>query len=682
MSVGVGLYNSPTCELKTDQSSYFSLHMPSTYISNDKACAGYFDVEPQNDGKTPYFDAQKCQPVETPYFDCEPVDTPYFEELKRKSEARLNGGVDGTSSTPACTSFCTSNNTLEWLRTASLHSSLPRSKLLRQPNKPSVRPSLQSLTCTAASPPAQSFHIVSANDLADLIRRQALNESLGKTFTNSVILLLDLRAFSQFAENHIRMAVNICVPSTLLRRGSFTLDKVCDMLVSDYDKQVFGEWEKFENIVLYDSDTQDLKEGCSLTHLCKKFKLSGCKANIGWLKGGFMAFCSKYTDLCEHTESIPSAFPRRTFSAPALMRKPGAFTCPTPVIEIDGVNPFFSNIRQNYELIGGITEKIPVRFPEGVRFEANDLPAFLRDICSENGGKDRLAEAFYDIERTEQRRLQSLMLQNANKPTADFAYSISAGIEKGTKNRYNNIWPYDHARVKLGACKGECDYINASYVQADESTTRYIATQGPMPATYEDFWKVVWEQNCSVIVMLTKEEEAGRIQCHKYWSDCPKTACKFGKLSLLNVSENTLRDNTGASVIIRKFSLTNSDHANVPPRIITQLHFLVWPDFGVPDCPLQLLRLINMANQCQAESGNTGPMVVHCSAGCGRTGAFCTVDTVLKMLKQNENMRDIQQDVIKYVVEKFREQRLSMVQNLRQFVFCYEAVIWALLGAA
>src|SRR6185312_5433807 len=214
--MSVRVYNSPNCELKTDQSSYFSLHMPSAYISNDKTCAGYFDVEPQNDGKTPYFDVQKCQPAETPYFDCEPVDTPYFEELKKKSEARINGGVstvnhnnrincfdnfisgsisgssdndsnsnnspsinnsnnnvsnnfssninntlipqittNGESQSPLCMSFYSSNNTLEWLKTASIHSSLPRSKLLRQPNKPSVRPSLQALT--SAAPPAQSF---------------------------------------------------------------------------------------------------------------------------------------------------------------------------------------------------------------------------------------------------------------------------------------------------------------------------------------------------------------------------------------------------------------------------------------------------------------------------------------------------------------------------------------------
>ena len=156
--------------------------------------------------------------------------------------------------------------------------------------------------------------------------------------------------------------------------------------------------------------------------------------------------------------------------------------------------------------------------------------------------------------------------------------------------------------------------------------------------------------------------------------------CNFGKLSLLNISENTSLCDSGASITIRKFSLSNSDYANAPPRIITQLHFLGWPDFGVPDSPLQLLHLINMANECQLESGNTGPMVVHCSAGCGRTGAFCTVDTVLKLLKQNNNIQDLQKDVVKDVVEKFREQRLSMVQNLRQFAFCYEAVIWDLIG--
>src|SRR6266542_354530 len=148
------------------------------------------------------------------------------------------------------------------------------------------------------------------------------------------------------------------------------------------------------------------------------------------------------------------------------------------------------------------------------------------------------------------------MLLNSNQATADSPFSISAGMEKGTKNRYNNIWPYDHARVKICECKeGDCDYVNASYVQAEGCIKRYIATQGPLPATYDDFWKVVWEQNSRVIVMLTKEEEAGRIQCHRYWSECTVKPCRYGsiELALISESSNNPKDDT---IIVRKFRLS------------------------------------------------------------------------------------------------------------------------------
>ncbi|CAG8473130.1 13639_t:CDS:2 [Acaulospora colombiana] len=382
----------------------------------------------------------------------------------------------------------------------------------------------------------------------------------------------------------------------------------------------------------------------------------------------------------------------RTFSIlSSISRKPGPFTCPTPIIEMAGINPFFSNIRQNMEMSSGITETIPVRVPQGINLDRSKLPKFILDVVYGDNGDRKLAEAFHEIERDEQRRLQSLMLHNSNQPTTENPFSISAGMEKGTKNRYHNIWPYDHARVKIGECKeGDCDYVNASYVQADGCNKRYIATQGPLPATYEDFWKVIWEQNSRIIVMLTKEQEAGRIQCHRYWAECTANPCQFGPLELLLISEHSSHSVDGATengITVRKFRLRHRNHPELPAREITQLHFLGWPDFGIPDSPRHILNLIETANSIQLNaskqcdvSQEIGPMVVHCSAGCGRTGAFCTIDTVLSLF--HEKNFDTSKDIIQETIARFREQRLSMVKTLRQYVFCYEAILWKLSGAA
>jgi protein tyrosine phosphatase len=188
---------------------------------------------------------------------------------------------------------------------------------------------------------------------------------------------------------------------------------------------------------------------------------------------------------------------------------------------------------------------------------------------------------------------------------------------------------------------------------------------------------------------LTKEEEAGRVQCHRYWAQCSKTPCVFGSFNLSLLSEttpfNTATGTTDNSIIVRKFSLQNFNLPNEPAHEIIQLHFLGWPDFGIPESPCQILKLIDAANEVQSQAAatcqNVGPMVVHCSAGCGRTGAFCTIDSVLSILK-NLNGDVGKSDIVQSTVASFREQRLSMVQTLRQYVFCYEAVLWKFIGAA
>ncbi|KAG9293654.1 hypothetical protein G9A89_018991 [Geosiphon pyriformis] len=715
--MSVGLCSSPNF----DESSYFgNLHsMPGSYIPTPAAestrSPGYFDLNPKRPSGTssPFFESMKTQSSgPTPFYDCEQfrlgTDTPNnnsntntfnnpntINNLRNKFTNTQLPATPG-SMTPGFTlklpsSFKEGMVTPSWVTNGVIRATLPG----KAPRSATVkRPSTHNLSSLALS--TQAFDAYSVEKVAELIKRQ--NSQSQKQ--ESLILLLDLRSFSNFTAGRIRGALNICIPSTLLKRCSFSPEKILDTLVSDYDKDIFKNWANFENIILYDNDLNAMSENCSIFHVCKKFKKENSNAKIGWLKGGFLSFSDKYRELCEDASvgllnpNPPTTLPRRRTADEK--RKPGPFTCPTPIIEISGVNPFFSNIRQNYELSVGITETIPIRIPEGIKIDRSKLPAFMDNLVYSEGGRGKLARNFHDIELTEQRRLQSLMLHNSNQATADCPFSISAGMEKGAKNRYNNIWPYDHARVKLDhPVEGGCDYVNASYVQAKGCETRYIATQGPLPATYNDFWRVIWEQDSRVIVMLTKEEEAGRIQCHRYWAECTKKPCVYGNLSCLLLSETTpcftpdgLPDKT---IIIRKFLLTNTQTPFALPREISQIHFLGWPDFGIPESPFPILKLIDIANETQSraiqtsESKSIGPMIVHCSAGCGRTGAFCTIDSVLRLIENGRTKGQVlnpSKDIIKSTIESFREQRLSMVQSLRQYVFCYEAVLWKLVGAA
>jgi len=212
-------------------------------------------------------------------------------------------------------------------------------------------------------------------------------------------------------------------------------------------------------------------------------------------------------------------------------------------------NPFFDNIRQNMELShGGITDRIPLGLPEEIKSRASELPSFLEPLAtmSDKDASDVLARQFYQVELGEQKRLQAVMdwhtqdsgamtnekqaHQDRGQRSADreevqrlaswgaaqlagehsldeadgaeyYPFSITAGVERGTKNRYKNIWPYDFSRVRLGSPEDDSDYINASYIQPRGTSRRYIATQGPMDATYRDFWTLVWEQGVQVIAM-------------------------------------------------------------------------------------------------------------------------------------------------------------------------------------
>ncbi|RPD56252.1 hypothetical protein L227DRAFT_508776 [Lentinus tigrinus ALCF2SS1-6] len=311
---------------------------------------------------------------------------------------------------------------------------------------------------------------------------------------------------------------------------------------------------------------------------------------------------------------------------------------------------------------------------------------------------------------------------------SSFPYSITAGLEKGSKNRYRNIWPFEHARVRLRKSKpDDDDYMNASYVQPLGTTKRYIATQGPLPATFADFWTLCWEQNVHVIVMLTREIEGSSVKCGKYWAEGT-----YGSLRLKLIETNDtpdrerrreesemnggffsshvpqpkpklkpkskkhkdgdvdMQDDEAPSTIKRVFELTNTAYPLAPPRIVTQFQYLEWPDLNVPNDPRGVLNLMRQVEDAVEHSRCSGqkrwgegplyqppnavrsppihgstfvsgrdrnmdevdpltgialiaqehaPVLLHCSAGVGRTGGFIAVDAVLDGIRREMRKR-------------------------------------------
>ncbi|KAK9494479.1 protein-tyrosine phosphatase-like protein [Lipomyces doorenjongii] len=520
----------------------------------------------------------------------------------------------------------------------------------------------------------------------------------------SKILILDVRPYAQYSNERIRGAVNLCLPSTLLKRPAFTVSKILDSLATEQRNRL-SSWKSAKSIIVYDGSSTTLTVSSPVFQTARKFlNESGFAGHVYFLKGGICEFTPRLRDFVEFGSASSSAL---IPTASTTSKKCDSLCLPIlsglhlPMFskKQPPVNPFFSNIRQNMDLVGGVGEPLPIRIPDNCTpLKLRRLPLWLQDVCSCDGPK-RIADKFLEIEKAEKGRLESAFgscsianacpLKNAfskrEPEKQEQKFSISAALERGTKNRYNNIFPYDHTRVKLSCSPGSCDYINASFIRAHESTKQYIATQGPLPETFTDFWSVVWDQNVRVIVMLTPTKEGGQVKCHSYWQDT-----RYGQLTLSPLSEQevVLSSKTNTKVRIRKFSLSLASQPFSPFREITHIQYVSWPDLGTPADPIDIVALSKLASQFNSADGGeadavTLPMVVHCSAGCGRTGTFCTVDSVIDILSRNNESDSPSsrqtEDLVAEVVHDLRTQRLSMVQCLRQFVICYESIlVWKL----
>uniref|UniRef100_UPI00358DE534 receptor-type tyrosine-protein phosphatase delta-like isoform X2 n=1 Tax=Myxine glutinosa TaxID=7769 RepID=UPI00358DE534 len=244
-------------------------------------------------------------------------------------------------------------------------------------------------------------------------------------------------------------------------------------------------------------------------------------------------------------------------------------------------------------------------------------------------------------------------------PGQQFTWEHSNMDVNKAKNRYANVVAYDHSRVPLSIIEGipGSDYINANYMDGYRRQNAYIATQGPLPETFADFWRMVWEQRSATIVTMTRLEERGRVKCDQYWPSRGVESYGQMQVSLLDTMEL-------AAYSIRSFALCKV--GSTEQRELKQFQFTSWPDHGVPEHPTPFLSFLRRVRQ--ADPLDSGPMVVHCSAGVGRTGCFIVLDAMLERMR-HENTVDVYG-----LVTCLRTQRNYTVQTEEQYAFVHEAL--------
>ncbi|XP_073907994.1 receptor-type tyrosine-protein phosphatase delta isoform X19 [Castor canadensis] len=247
-------------------------------------------------------------------------------------------------------------------------------------------------------------------------------------------------------------------------------------------------------------------------------------------------------------------------------------------------------------------------------------------------------------------------------PGQQFTWEHSNLEVNKPKNRYANVIAYDHSRVLLSAIEGipGSDYVNANYIDGYRKQNAYIATQGSLPETFGDFWRMMWEQRSATVVMMTKLEERSRVKCDQYWPSRGTETHGLVQVTLLDTVEL-------ATYCVRTFALYKNGSSE--KREVRQFQFTAWPDHGVPEHPTPFLAFLRRVKTCNPP--DAGPMVVHCSAGVGRTGCFIVIDAMLERIKHEKTV-----DIYGHVT-LMRAQRNYMVQTEDQYIFIHDALLEA-----
>lgn len=491
----------------------------------------------------------------------------------------------------------------------------------------------------------ETVHLIDSDCLAKLV--------------NENILILDVRPFIEFNKNHLANSINFNLPSTLLKRSNFNLNKCLNNL-SINDSIKLSEFleldQSIKKIIIYD-DLPILNNEISLGAFgaLNKFIESSYNLKLFILQNGFQSFFLKYPQLTQsetpsnnfkafsYTKNIsvpnnlPNNLPNNTrslslanFSTPNLSR----FQLPN---NNNNNLPFFKirHNEENFDFNNKFTILNEFNYLKDLKNDNIKLPEWLRNLSV-----DQLIDGFKLLEVQEKNRINEMINTN----------SIGFGIELGSKNRYKDIFPYEHSRVKLlPSPNNENPYINANFISY--LNFQYIATQAPLLSTLTEFNKLINDNDINILISLTNQFENGIEKCYPYWNDS----------NYFNIIEESKISN----IVIRRLKLNSS-------KEVIQFQLLNWFDYDIilQDQQSDILKLIYFKKSLINNLKNNGNVLVHCSAGCGRTGTFCTLDTILNYLNFNKNF-----DLIFNIVETFRNQRISMVQNLRQYLFIYDCLI-------
>ncbi|XP_037643934.1 receptor-type tyrosine-protein phosphatase F isoform X17 [Sebastes umbrosus] len=305
--------------------------------------------------------------------------------------------------------------------------------------------------------------------------------------------------------------------------------------------------------------------------------------------------------------------------------------------------------RLNYQTSGPSSHRCPntPRMREHPPITVSDLADHIERLKANDGL--RFSQEYESIDPGQQFTWENSNME-VNKP----------------KNRYANVIAYDHSRVVLTSVDGKSssvpgsDYINSNYIDGYRKQNAYIATQGPLPETLSDFWRMMWEQRSNTIVMMTRLEEKSRVKCDQYWPSRGTETYGMIQVTMLDTVEL-------ATYSVRTFALYKNGSSE--KREVRQFQFMAWPDHGVPEYPTPILAFLRRVKACNPP--DAGPMVVHCSAGVGRTGCFIVIDAMLERMKHEKSV-----DIYGHVT-CMRAQRNYMVQTEDQYIFIHEALLEA-----